>query len=129
MSTYDFDATYSAITGESGGNWYIPNVLHDNVHDILIDEIPPARVHDWHALTGYTLQYGYGGAVMHASETMSDDLIRDAVRDAGGDVFAIVEVSAHDDDDPVFPDEPDFCVTNGCAHQPAGWAVIYRKAA
>ena len=31
------------------------------------------------------------------------------------------------DDEPVFPDEPDYCTEYGCAHEPAGWAIIYRN--
>lgn len=136
MSAYEFDATYSALTGEHVGGLYIPAVEHDDVHDILIDgaprvsfDQPTARtVNGWDALTGHTGQHGYRGAVMHASETATDEQVREWVREAGGDVFAIVEVGAHDDANPVFPAEPDFCETNGCAHEPAGWAIIYRAA-
>lgn len=126
MDTIEFDAAYSAVTGDYVGG-YVPTVEHSDTADILIDGVPLADSPDWHALTGYTRQHGYRGAVMHPSETMADDDIRAAVREAGGDVFAIVEVSAHDDDDPVFPDEPDYCEEYGCAHEPAGWAVIYRE--
>lgn len=132
MSTFEFDSTYSALTGEHVGGLYVPTVEHSDTADILIDGIGlvdgPGPVTEWRALTGYTGQHGYRGAVMHPSETMSDDAIREAVREAGGDVFAIVEVGAHDDAEPVFPDEPDYCETYGCAHEPAGWAVIYRPA-
>lgn len=117
MSTLEFDAAYSAITGEYVGG-YIPTVEHDDVHDILIDGGPTrARSNGdfdvnsgWDALTGYTRQYGYRGAVMHPSETMSDAAICEAVRDAGGDVFAIVAVE------------------DGGNYNAAGWAVIYRQA-
>lgn len=133
MTVLDFDSTYSALTGEHVGSVYVPTVEHDDVHDVLIDGVArrdcPVFYDGWRALTGYTRQYGYRGAVMHPSETMSDDAIRQAVKDAGGDVFAIVAVSAHDDADPVFPDEPDYCETSGCAHEPAGWAIVYRDAA
>ena len=136
MSTLEFDSTYSALTGEHVDTLYVPTVENDAEYDILIDgRVTRGRYSgseprpEWDALTGYTGQYGYRGAVMHASETMSDDAIREAVREAGGDVFAIVEVSGHDDAEPVFADEPDYCQTHGCAHEPAGWAVIYRPAA
>lgn len=132
MSTFDFDATYSALTGEHVGGLYIPTVEHSDVSDVLIDGVGladgPGPLSEWRALTGHTGQYGYRGAVMHASETADDDTIREWVREAGGDVFAIVEVGAHDDADPAFPAEPDYCEANGCAHEPAGWAIIYRDA-
>ncbi|WP_406245869.1 hypothetical protein ACI7YT_12575 [Microbacterium sp. M] len=125
MSTLEFDSTYSALTGEHIGGIYIPTAEHDDDYDVILDGQTDT---EWRFLTGYTGQYGYNGAVMHASETMTDEAIRKAVREAGGDTFAIVAVGAHDDDNPVFPDEPDYCEESGCAHEPAGWAVIYRAA-
>lgn len=130
MADLDLDTPYSAVTGEHVGG-YVPTVEHDDVLDVVIDGLgrtDSPRLTGWRALTGYTLQHGYRGAVMHPSETMSDDLIRQAVTDAGGDLFVIVEVSGHDDDDPVFPEEPNYCDEYGCAHEPAGWAVIYQTA-
>lgn len=130
MSTFEFDCTYSAVTGEHVGGIYVPTVEHSDAHDILIDGGPTrARSNGdmdvnsgWDALTGYTQQHGYRGAVMHPSETMGDDAIREAVREAGGDVFAIVEVS---------PDGLSYeCDSETCDadHSPIGWAVIYRAA-
>lgn len=115
METIEFDTAYSAVTGERTGD-YVPTVESDDAEDVLIDGMPPAYPTEdgWHALTGYTRQYGYRGAVMHPSETADDDTIREWVRDAGGDVFAIVTVEA-----PCTPDDQ-------CNHAPAGWAVIYR---
>lgn len=129
MSTFEFDTTYSAITGQHVGGLYIPTVEHDDMCDVLIDGYQPDHAAPtWHALTGHTGQYGYRGAVMHPSETADDETVREWVREAGGDTFAIVEVSGHSDDEPVFPDEPDYCTEYGCAHEPAGWAIIYRAA-
>lgn len=118
---------------------YVPAVEHDDRHDILIDGIPTrAKAEgddhsEWDALTGYTGQYGYRGAVMHAAERWGS-WARKALADLADDdtipgiEFAVVEVSGHNDSDPVFPDEPGYCEEFGCAHEPAGWAVIYRPA-
>lgn len=132
MSTLEFDTAYSATTGERIPGEYIPHAEADSGMDvdgcdILLDGMPD-NLASWGQVTGKTQQYGYRGAIMHASETADDDTIREWVRDAGGDVFAIVEVSGHDDDEPVFPDEPDYCTEYGCAHEPAGWAIIFQDA-
>ena len=128
MSTFEFDSAYSAIAGDYSGE-YVPTVEHDDDADILIDGRILADS-DWHAITGKTGQYGYRGAVMHPSETADDDTIRQWVRDAGGDTFAVVEVRAYcTEDEPCFPDVgPEYCAEHGCGAEPAGWAVIYRKA-
>lgn len=129
MATFEFDSTYSALTGEHVGGLYIPMVEHSDEYDVLIDGNPTGEhpIAGWMPLTGHTQQYGYRGAVMHASETMNDDAIREAVREAGGDVFAIVAVEV---------EQCDTFVTHGgcdcesaCPASPAGWAVIYRDAA
>ena len=127
MSAFEFGTAYNTATGNPAADvYYTPGVEHSDAHDILIDGIP-LRMADWRALTGYTRQHGYRGAVMHASETATDAQIREWVAEAGGDIFALVEVSGHDDDEPVFPDEPDYCQTNGCAHEPAGWAILWQR--
>lgn len=125
MSEYEFDTAYSAVTGEHVGGLYVPTVEQDSdaVHGVLIDGAPrtTAIQHPgvWYALTGYTRQHGYRGAVMHPSETMGDAAIREAVIEAGGDVFAIVEVG---DGAP--------CDGEDCYCGPAvGWAVVYRAVA
>ena len=136
MSTLEFDTAYSARTGARVPGQYIPTVEHDDVHDVLIDG-GPTRAHSngdfdvnsgWDVLSGYTRQHGYRGAVMHLSETVEDDTVREWVRDAGGDVFAIVAVEAPCDPcDPCYPDTPDHCVLYGCDAAPAGWTIIYRE--
>ncbi|WP_217181602.1 hypothetical protein [Streptomyces sp. AC495_CC817] len=120
MSTLEFDSTYSAITGQHVGGIYIPSVEDDGAfdadgYDVLIDGMPDNLSTGWRALKGYTSQHGYRGCIMHPSETMSDDAIREAVRDAGGDVFAIVAVENGEYGDDYEPDA-------------VGWAVIYRSA-
>lgn len=108
MSAFEFDTAYSAVTGEQHLGENIPDVQLDPTADVYVSS-------GWMALTGYTQQHGYRGAVMHPSETMSDEAVREAVREAGGDLFAIVEVR---DEDGSFPD--------GDA---IGWAVVYKAAA
>lgn len=135
MSNFEFDSTYSALTGEHVDTLYVPTVEHDDVHDILIDGTPAHIGPDndmiadsgWSPIYGYTNQHGYNGAVFHPSETASDDLIREWVRDAGGDVFALVLVNDNHHDDAA-------CGCNGeeCDiyedERTVGWAIIYRQA-
>ena len=134
MSNFEFDTAYSAITGERHLGEYVPTAEHDDTADILLDGVPlgrvaPGRAPTWHALTGYTRQHGYRGAVLHPSESADDDTIREWVRDAGGDMFAIVAVEAPcTNDAPCFPDEPSYCAEHGCDAFPAGWAILYRHA-
>ena len=120
MSSFEFDSTYSARTGEHVCGLYIPTVEDDGAfdaegYDVLIDGMPDNLSTGWRAVIGKTQQHGYRGCIMHPSETATDEQIREWVRDAGGDVFAIVEVR---DDDGSLPDG-----------DPIGWAVIYRSAA
>ena len=82
---------------------YAPEVLHSEEDDI---EIFGAG---WVALTGYTGQYGYHGAVMHASEQFAGGIAEDVIAEPGTYVLVVVEVMPEDDDP-----EP----------EPAGWAVL-----
>lgn len=120
MSTFEFHTSYSAVTGEYVGG-YVPDVEADEENDILVDGVPLASS-AWSAITGETRQYGYRGAVMHPSETADDDAVREWVRDAGGNQFAIVEVSGCEHDDALY------CQEYGCPTPPAGWAIIYQPA-
>lgn len=132
MADFEFDTVYSAFTGEHIAGVHVPDVEHHDTHDILIDgglvkSKSGLEVNSgWDAVVGKSGQDRYHGAVMHASESASNRLIMEWVREMDGEIFAIVEVSAHDEHDPVFDDEPDYCETHGCAHEPAGWAIIYR---
>ena len=139
METIEFNTTYSALTGEHVGTWYIPYVTYSDSEGMLIDDIPRARVEDWHALTGHrSFAFGAGNAdpIFDPAETATDDQIRAWVREAGGDVFAVVEVHACDHDGAPHGEECPcdvcndavYCQEYGCPNAPAGWAVIYRDA-
>ncbi|QWY80174.1 hypothetical protein SEA_STRAWBERRYJAMM_96 [Microbacterium phage StrawberryJamm] len=75
-----------------------------------------AKPGKWEVLTGNTGQYGYNGAVQHASEQWSqchvDDLVRLADHPGHALLFTIVEVR---DEDGSLPDG-----------DPIGWAVAYK---
>lgn len=64
-------------------------------------------VGDWELLTGYTGQYGYNGAVMHASEFIGGRLERDILSRPG--LYVACVVNCYDDD------------------EPAGWAIAYKE--
>lgn len=104
MSNLDFGATYDANTLKRISHHYAPSVYNDPDGDIIID-----GGSEWRAIVGKTGQYGYRGAVMHPSETADDATIARWVREAGGTVFAIVEV-----------------VGDGDEWDPVGWAIVYR---
>lgn len=129
MNTFEFDTTHSAISGERVDVLYIPSVedagwIDVEGYDVLIDGKPDNLSDGWRALIGYTRQYGYRGAIMHPSETMTDDAIRGAVLEAGGDVFAIVAVEV-----PCGYCESGEPSIHTCEiEEPAGWAIIYRSA-
>lgn len=133
MSNFEFDIGYSAITGEHVPGLYPPHAEADtaidvNGCDVLLDGLSN-NLADWDIITGKTGRYGYRGAIMHASENPTDDQIREWVREAGGDVFALVVVdSSCEDADPCYPDD-DRCAIWGCDSEAAGWAIIYREAA
>ena len=125
-SVIDFD---SPFTVAPGGNVfqplfgiYAPAVTHSESADVEIDSP------EWESFSiGYTGQYGYNGAVMHASETLSGALARDILSTPGTYVVCAVEsVPCYDDptSDPCFPDEPEYCETYGCECDPAGWIVL-----
>ena len=92
-----------------------PDLYHDDKEDI-VDNGAPMSSSEWTALTGYTGQYGYDGAVMHSSEYIGGRLAEDIISlSAGGDlggmplVWVVTSVELLDDDDVV------------------GWAVLYRE--
>lgn len=89
---------------------YAPDVFDDPDDDVCIvgDE--------WEALTGWTLQYGYHGAVMHASELFHAGIVRFLLEWADPDpvTFALVVVECLTDDGDL--DE-----------EPAGWAIVRRR--
>lgn len=54
---------------------YAPSVFHDEETDVRIDDVA-----GWEALTGFTGQQGYNGAVNHASEFVGREIARELVR-------------------------------------------------
>ena len=100
----DFDAPF--IVDDSGNvltdrfMWQEPDVMLDDDGDIDVSD-------GWETLTGYTGQYGYAGAIMHPSETLSGALARDILSTPG--TYCVVEVRDADGD---YPDG-----------DPIGWAV------
>lgn len=118
MRTFDpeFDYVYTLTTaGEIvTTDLSAPDVQHSPGGDVLIESGMPTQ---WRALTGYTGQYGYSGAVMHPSEQWGEWAIN-ALRERadGADIsFSVVEVR---DADGSFPDG-----------DPIGWAVTYLEIA
>lgn len=81
---------------------YAPTVMNDDTADIEIDS------DDWTALTGYTGQYGYGGAVMHPSEYLAGGMARVILETPG--IYVVTEVIDPDDDDG--------------DHDPIGWCLL-----
>ena len=101
-SLVKFDSAFIVTSEgiEDAHEVYVPAVQNADVRDIYIEST------NWEALTGYTGQYGYNGAVLHASETLSGGLARDILEDVGG-IYAVTVVE--DMDDP---------------ENPAGWCVL-----
>lgn len=112
LERVEFDSPF--LVGRSGtlhtesiADTFAPSVYHDDDTDIVIDS------DKWEAFSvGYTGQYSYNGAVMHASETLSGRLADDILTTPGVYVVVAVEVLPEGDDT-----EP----------EPAGWAVLNLK--
>jgi len=90
----------------------IPEVYHMPDGDVAIDS---GLGYEWYALTGYTYQWGYSGAVMHDSEGIHLPMARDMLTmsleaEASGTPLVWVRVDVWDLEN----DRPD------------GWAVLYR---
>ena len=90
-----------AGTVEDAAGVYAPEVFNSEDTDIEI------MGNGWEALTGYTGQYGYYGAVMHASEFIGGGLADDILVTPG--IYVVVVVNVLSDYD-------------GAAA--AGWAVL-----
>lgn len=108
MRDFDFDCPFTVnddgtVTDAEG--IYAPSVFHCEVDDVEI------HGDGWEPLTGYTGQYGYHGAVMHASEQFAGGILTDVLATPGTYTLVVVEVMPEDDDP-----EP----------EPAGWAVLRR---
>lgn len=72
-------------------NIYSPSVYNSDTEDIYIEST------EWEALTGYTGQHGYNGAVLHSSEYLGGGLLKDILEDVGG-VYCLTVVYDLDDD-------------------------------
>lgn len=76
---------------------YAPSVFHDEETDVRIDDQA-----GWEALTGFTGQDRYNGAVNHSSEFVGRSIARELVRLAEDEpqtyVLCVVNVEASDDE-------------------------------
>jgi hypothetical protein len=110
-SAVEFDSPFrvndDGTISDAYGEHYAPDVYLSESTDIEIES------DDWEALTGYTGQYGYNGAVMHPSEYLGGGLARDVLDTPG--VYVVVEVRDLDNDYP----EGD----------PIGWAILKHQTA
>ena len=86
-NSIEFDSAFIVLpNGEySETGEYVPNVYNDAETDVIIESS------EWEALTGYTGQYGYNGAVLHSSEYFGGGLLKDVSEDLGG-VYALTVV-------------------------------------
>lgn len=101
-SLVEFDCAFIVTSEgiEDTHEVYVPTVYNDDETDIYIESS------EWEALTGYTGQYSYNGAVLHSSEYLGGDLARDILEDIGG-IYAVTVVEDMEDQD-----------------NPAGWCVL-----
>lgn len=141
----EFDLVYE-VDGDrnmtiSDAYHYVPTVEHDPGGDILIDGLENGDGRqDWFALTGYTGQYSYSGAVMHSSERGGWHMQRDILDNPGLYVMVVVEVNCGNHTKSMSPitgdvkcscgyfyceDEP--CNPDGetCECEPEGWTVLH----
>lgn len=86
-NSIEFDTAFVVLpngeyveTGE-----YVPSVYSDAYDDVYVESS------QWVALTGYTGQFGYNGAVFHPSEYFGGRLLKDVSEDIGG-VYALAVV-------------------------------------
>jgi len=114
INALEFDTVFRLYpdgTIEELRNVWAPSVFHDDDTDIDMC----GAESEWRALTGFTGQDRYHGAVMHASEFIGQG-IADYMMEMAQDepvTFTTVVVECWPEDD---DDEPD----------PAGWAILYR---
>lgn len=133
---HPFRVTADGTLEDSGLNYvWAPEVYHDPENDIEI------HGDGWEALTGYTGQHGYDGAVMHASEYLGGRLADDILATPGIYVAVVVEVHEVTDVEtcPHIMDGESCAecgmeagTDDGCSShpdyddgsQPAGWAIL-----
>lgn len=107
-----------------------PRVENSDTEDIYIESS------DWEAFSvGYTGQYSYNGAVMHASEQLTGGLAEDILSTPGTYVVTAVEFECEDGECYMACIDVDseseakrLRMTNGCDCEPAGWTVLKLKA-
>lgn len=129
LNAIEFDSPFTVFPGGNIINpigVYAPSVEHSETTDIEIDGCAP-NDSNWEPFSvRYTGQYGYTGAVMHASEQLSGALAADILATPGTYVICAVEAPCTEDE-PCFPDEPNHCIEHGCDAFPAGWTVLKLK--
>ena len=128
---HPFTVTGAGAVEDAPSGVYAPEVYHSETTDIEI------MGDGWEALTGYTGQYSYNGAVMHASEFIGGKLADDILSTPG--TYVVTVVSVHCVCEPHETRRGGFghgvyCVTEQNAYcnfectcdsdEPAGWAVL-----
>lgn len=102
----EFDVPFRILPDgpERVSDVFAPEVYHSETDDIEI------QGDGWRAITGFTSQHGYRGAVMHRSEFIGSGIARCLVEDFDPEtIFVVVVVEVHDEE------------------SPAGWALLYRS--
>lgn len=95
---------------------WAPSVFHDDENDVEIDS------EDWEPLTGYTGQYSYHGAVMHASERFAGRIYRDVMAEPG--VYVLVVVECYPDlICPSCGEREEWCQGHGQIGDPVGYRI------
>lgn len=111
----EFDRPFRVVAGNDYAlhepGLYAPEVYHveGEQHPKDVDVVSD----EWSTFSvGYTGQYSYNGAVMHASEFLGGRLADDILAEPGIYVVTVVAVLPDDEDE-----DP----------EPAGWTVLRRK--
>lgn len=131
-SRVEFDSAFGVdVDGNiiDAPNVYAPRVEHSDTEDIYIDS------DEWEAFSiGYTGQYSYNGAVMHADEYLGGALAAAILSTPGTYVVTAVEVDCEDGAcymDCIDVDSPEEAKRardeSGCDCFPAGWTVLTLK--
>lgn len=97
MIDFEFDQVFTV--GEDGSitfpeGEFAPVVYNSEENDVDVDGA------EWEALTGYTGQYSYHGAVMHSSEYFGGGMRKDILSTPGTYVLTIVYDLDEEEGDP-----------------------------
>ena len=136
LANIEFDSPFTVF---DGGNEistigiYAPEVEHCEQIDYTIDGY--AEHAEWEKFSvGYTGQFGYNGAVMHPSETLSGRLTEDILSTPGTYVVCSVEVNCDNGEcymtcSDIDSEEQALAarIESGCDCAPAGWTVLRMK--